>query len=223
MADRSSVLLRTKMLGALIRQARLTSGKSLKETAALVGITSGILSSYEKGRRGISLPELELLAFHLDVPLSSLTSATKAEARKKPEFNPAVLVSLRQHFIGALLKTHRTEAGLSLRQLAKSAGIPSTRLAAYEQGERPIPLAELEVLTDELGLSLKDLMDSRGPVGEWLAVQEAFDDFLRLPADIRDFMRSPDHEVYLRATLRLSELPVEKLRTVGEGLLEITL
>lgn len=223
MADRSSVQLRTKMLGALIRQARLTSGKSLKETAALVGTTSGILSSYEKGRRGISLPEIELLAFHLDVPLSSLTSATKAEARKKPEFNPAVMVSLRQHFIGALLKTHRTEAGLSLRQLAKSAAIPSTRLAAYEQGQRPIPLAELEMLTGELGLSLKDLMDTRGPVGEWQAVQEAFDDFLRLPADIRAFMRSPNHEVYLRATLRLSELPIEKLRTVGEGLLEITL
>src|SRR3990172_8179144 len=103
MADRSSVQLRMKMLGALIRQARLSSGKSLKETAALVGTTSGILSSYEKRRRGISLPELELLAFHLEVPLSSLTSGSKAEGRKKTEFNPAVMVSLRQPFIRSLL------------------------------------------------------------------------------------------------------------------------
>lgn len=223
MADRSSVQLRTKMLGALVRQARLASGKSLKETAALLGTTSGLLSSFEQGRRGISLPELELLAFHLDVPLSSLTSSAKAEANRKPEFNPAVMVSLRQHYIGALVKTHRTEAGLSLRQLAKGAAIPSPRLAAYEQGERPIPLAELEALAAELGLTVKDFMDTRGPVGEWEAVQEEFDDFRRLPAEIREFMRSPDHELYLRMALRLSELSVEKLRTVGEGLLEITL
>ena len=54
-------------------------------------------------------------------------------------------------------------------------------------------------------------------------MRAAFAVFLRLPAEIREFMRNPDHEVYLRATLRLSQLPVEKLRTVGEGLLEITL
>ena len=173
MADRQSLLLRTKMTGALIRQARMTAGKSLKETAALIGTTSGILSSYEKGRRGISLPELELLAFHLDVPLRSLTSASKADARKKPEFNPAVMVSLRQHFIGAMLKAHRTEAELSLRQLAKSVGLSSARLAAYEQGERPIPLPELEALAEGLHHNLKEYMDSRGPIGEWEAVQES--------------------------------------------------
>jgi hypothetical protein len=66
-------------------------------------------------------------------------------------------------------------------------------------------------------------MDSRGPIGEWEAVQESFDDFLHLPAEIRDFMSNRDHQVYLRMALRLSELPVDKLRTVGEGLLEITL
>jgi transcriptional regulator with XRE-family HTH domain len=223
MADRQSAQLRTKMLGALIRQARMTAGKSLKETAALIGTTSGILSSYEKGRRGISLPELELLAFHLDVPLRSLMSAAKADARKKPDFNPAVMVSLRQHFIGAMLKSHRTEAGQSLRQLAKSVGLSSARLATYESGERPVPLAELELLADALNHHLKDYMDTRGPIGEWEAVQESFDDFLRLPAEVRGFMTHPDRDVYLRMALRLSELPVDKLRTVGEGLLEITL
>ena len=223
MADRSSVQLRTKMLGALIRQARLASGKGLKETAALIGTSSGILSSYEKGRKGISLPELELLAFQLDVPIRSLTSASKAEAQKKPDFNAPVMVSLRQHFIGALVKTQRTEAGLSVRQLSKSTGIPSARLTAYEQGERPVPFAELEIIAAELGQSLRDYMDTRGPVGEWEAMQEAFDDFRRLPADLREFLRSPEHEAYLRIALRLSELSVEKLRTVGEGLLEITL
>ena len=223
MADRQSMQLRTKMLGALIRQARTAAGKSLKETAALIGTTSGILSSYEKGRRGISLPELELLAFHLDIPLRSLMSASKSEAKKKPDFNPAVMVSLRQHFIGAMLKSHRTESGLTLRELAKSVGLTSARLTAYEQGERPIPLAEIEALAAAVDRHLKDYMDVRGPVGEWEALQEAFEDFLKLPGEIRDFMRNPDHEVYLRMALRLSEVPVDKVRTIGEGLLEITL
>jgi transcriptional regulator with XRE-family HTH domain len=223
MAEKQSIQLRTKMLGALLRQARLSSGKSLKEAGALIGASSAVLASYERGRRGISLPELEILAYQLSTPLGRFLTPSKAEAGKKADFNAAVMVSLRQHFIGATIRAHREAAGLSQRDLAKASGVPSGRLSRYEQGERPIPLAELEAIADALGDDLHVYQDSRGPIGEWVAVQEAFETFLRLPADLRGFIGSPESEPYLRMAMRMSDIPVEKIRTIGEGFLEISM
>ena len=59
-------LLQRKMLGAKLRKTRKERGKSLKETAALVGTTTGKLSAYERGERIISLPELEMFAYQFE-------------------------------------------------------------------------------------------------------------------------------------------------------------
>lgn len=223
MADRQAVQLRTKMLGAALRQARTAAGRTLKETAAMIGVSSAVLSSYETGRRGISLPELELLGYHLGTPLSHILHPSRGDSRKKSDVNPAVMISLRQHYIGAMIRSRREEVDMSLRDLSRLTGIPSGRLSRYEQGEQPIPVAELELIAAVLNRKLSDFQDARGPIGEWLATEEAFEAFLRLPAELREFIQSPNSEPYLRMAQRLSELPVEKVRTIGEGFLEITL
>jgi transcriptional regulator with XRE-family HTH domain len=165
MADRQTTQLRTKMLGAVLRQARLSAGRTLKETAEMIGVSSAVFSSYERGRRGISLPELELVGYQLRVSLSQLLHPSRGESKKKADFNPAVMVSLRQHYIGAMIRSHRNEAELSARDLARRCGVPAGRLTLYEQGERPIPVAELEAIADALGHDLSDYLDSRGPIG----------------------------------------------------------
>jgi transcriptional regulator with XRE-family HTH domain len=223
MADRQAIQLRTKMLGAVLRQARTAAGRTLKETAAMVGVSSAVLASYERGSRGISLPELELLGYHLQVPLHRFLRPTRAETLKKAEINPAVLISLRQHYIGAMIRSRRTEVEMSLRDLAKFTGIPAPRLTTYEQGERAIPVAELEAICGALNRDLTYFEDTRGPVGEWQSTQEAFEAFLRLPADLRAFVGMSENEPYLRMAQRLSDIPVEKVRSLGEGFLEITL
>ena len=222
MADRQAVQLRTKMLGAILRQARTAAGRTLKETAAMIGVSSAILASYERGARGISLPELELLGYALQAPLHRFLRPTRNET-VRAEVNPAVLISLRQHYIGAMIRSRRTEVEMSLRDLAKFTGVPSARLSSYEQGERPIPVAELEAISTALNRDLGFFQDARGPVGEWQATQEAFEAFLKMPADLRDFIGSSENEPYLRMAQRLSDIPVEKVRSLGEGFLEITL
>jgi transcriptional regulator with XRE-family HTH domain len=222
MADRQTTQLRTKMLGAVLRQARTAAGRTLKETAAMIGVSSAILASYERGARGISLPELELLGYTLQAPLHRFLRPTRNET-VRPEVNPAVLISLRQHYIGAMIRSRRTEVEMSLRDLAKFTGVPAARLSSYEQGERPIPVAELEAISTALNRDLGFFQDARGPVGEWQATQEAFEAFLKMPADLRDFIGSSDNEPYLRMAQRLSDIPVEKVRSIGEGFLEITL
>jgi transcriptional regulator with XRE-family HTH domain len=223
MADRQAIQLRTKMLGAVLRQARTSAGRTLKETAAMIGVSSAVLASYERGSRGISLPELELLSYHLQVPLHRFLRPSRSEALKKPDVNPAVLISLRQHYIGAMIRSRRTEVEMSLRDLAKFTGVPAPRLSAYEQGDRPIPVPELEAIATTLNRDLNYFQDARGPVGEWQATQDAFEGFIKLPLDLRAFVTNPDSEPYLRMALRLSEIPVEKVRSLGEGFLELSL
>src|SRR3972149_3964531 len=180
MADRQTTQLRTKMLGAVLRQARTAAGRTLKETAAMIGVSSAILASYERGARGVSLP----------APLPRFLRPTRNET-VRAEVNPAVLISLRQHYIGAMIRSRRTEVEMSLRDLAKFTGVPGARLSSYEQGKRPIPVAELEAISTALNRDLGFFQDARGPVGEWQATQEGFEAFLQMPGDLRAFIGSP--------------------------------
>ena len=223
MTDRPTLILRTKMLGAMLRDARLKANKSLKEVASLIGSTSGSVSSYEHGRKGISLPELELFAYHLDIPLEHFITGSAIHTGQKTEFDPTTMVSLRQRMVGALLRKQRTEAEMSIRALADAAGLPSKRLSAYERGERPIPLPELERLLEILGQSLDEYFDREGPVGEWASNKQAYVNLLQLPSDLREFLSTPENQSYLRVAKHISELSVEKLRALAESLLDLTL
>ena len=223
MTDQPTLTLRTKMLGAMLREARLKANMSLKDVATLIGSTSGAVSSYERGRKGISLPELELFAYHLDIPLEHFITGSTIHTEQMMEFDPTTMVSLRQRMVGALLRKHRTEAKMSIRALADAAGLPSKRLSAYEHGDRSIPLPELESLVEILGQSLEEYVDREGPVGEWASNKQAFANLLQLPSDLREFLSTPENQSYLRAAKHISELSVEKLRALAESLLDLTL
>jgi hypothetical protein len=47
--------------------------------------------------------------------------------------------------------------------------------------------------------------------------------FAELSPELQDFLSKPINRPYLELAQRLSEMDVEKLRAVAEGLLEITL
>ena len=223
MTNQRDEILRGKMLGAMLRKTRKERGKSIKETAALIGTTTGKLSAYERGKKIMPLPELELFAYQFEVPLKYfLKSDLQSDIQKSiPEAD--LLLSLRQKMIGAQLRSHRTEMDISLRKLAKSLNIPPRRLSAYERGTRAIPLNELETLANALGHEIEEYIDRDGPVGEWQQELQAIEMLSKLSPELRDFLSKPVNEPYLRIAKQLSELQVEKLRTVAEGLLEITL
>lgn len=223
MKEPQALTLRAKMLGALIRQARMNARLSLNETAELIGISRGILSSYEHGRRVISLPELELLAYQLDIPIEKFTATTIAEDEPEADFDPEVVISLRQRIIGAMLRQQRSEIGMSLKALSESVGVSSRRLGQYERGDKPIPLTELELILDALGQTIDEYIDDEGPVGEWVTAKQGFNQFMSLPPDIRDFLSTPGNQSYLQLAKHMSEISVEKLRLLAESLLDLTL
>jgi len=96
------------------------------------------------------------------------------------------------------------------------------RLRAFELGDNPIPLPELEGLINLLGGSIEDLFDQSGPVGEWMALQQALGEFQQLPRELRDFISKPGNRPYLELAMKLSALSGDKLRSVAESLLDIT-
>ncbi|MGB2894762.1 MAG: helix-turn-helix transcriptional regulator [Anaerolineales bacterium] len=218
MTVRQTRVLRAKMLGALMREKRLETGRSLKDTAKLIGTTTSTLSSYEHGRKSISLPELELFAFHIDTPLRYFTSPSAGEVGEDYKFDPIIMVSLRQRMIGAMLRKRRLELGMSIRELAAAVDMPSSRVSNYERGVRPVPLPDLESLGDALQQPLDALIEHEGPIGNWHMTQQAFERFCGLPADLRAFFSTPENEPYLQMAERLSKLDLHALQSVAQAL-----
>jgi transcriptional regulator with XRE-family HTH domain len=218
--------IRAKKLGVLIRDARKHVTQSPEECAQAMGITTEAYEAYELGTKSPSLPELELLSFFLKVPLEHFWSdgAQLLEAKKEEgPVDPKRLIPLRQKVIGVLLRKARLEKDLTLDQLAESSNIEAERLEAYELGQVPIPLPELDLLAAEFDSQLKVFLDVRGPAGKWLAQQRFLNDFMSLSPELQDFVCKPVNRPYIEVAQRLSEMSADKLRNVAEVLLEITL
>ncbi len=223
MSNQHERKLRSKMLGAMLRKARSERGKSLKQTAALIGISPDRLSAYERGKNTISLPELELLAYQLEIPLKYFLNPDAKIEQRRLDLKPSMIIALRQKMIGALMRAHRQKANMSIRKLGMRVNLSPSRLSAYELGTRPIPLDELEALCILLGHRVDEYIDRDGPIGDWEERTQAIELLSKLSPELREFLSKPVNEPYLRLAMQLSELQVDKLRTVAEGLLEITL
>ena len=121
------------------------------------------------------------------------------------------MIGLRHRIIGVRLRQLREARGLSLREMAKRAQIPEGRLRAYEYGEKPIPVPELETFAAILDVPLQEFWDQEGPLGAWQRRQEEIERFLALPEDLRAFVCKPVNRPYLELAQRLSEMDVNKL------------
>ncbi|MBN2387024.1 MAG: XRE family transcriptional regulator [Anaerolineales bacterium] len=225
MSIQAQITLRTRKLGVLIRDARAAARMTIKECATAIGITPGILRAWEEGRRAPSLPELEVLSYYLDLPILHFwrKDAVSDDPTPTEMLNLPALADVRQRMIGVLLRQEREKASLSLRALAEQSRISVSRLRAFELGDRPVPVPELEVLVDLLGGQVETFFDTTGPIGQWMLRQNAVQDFLQLPPEYQDFVCKPVNLPYLELALKLSSMSVDKLRSVAEGLLDITL
>ncbi|MBE3117779.1 MAG: helix-turn-helix domain-containing protein [Candidatus Atribacteria bacterium] len=224
MTIQAQVNLRSRKLGVLIRDARLAARRTIPECARTIGVTAGIFRAWEEGRRSPSLPELEVLSYALNLPLRRFWSkdATSDDASPTKALNLPAFVGIRQRLIGALLRQMREKASISPRALSGLSGISTAHLKAYELGERPIPLPELEGLTALLGGQIELLFDQTGHIGLWMVQQRAIQDFLQLSPELQNFVCKPVNRPYLELAMKLSGMSTDKLRSVAEDLLDIT-
>jgi transcriptional regulator with XRE-family HTH domain len=122
-----------------------------------------------------------------------------------------------------MMRKTRLEAGLSLEDVAEEAGFSVERLKAYELGEQAVSFPELEILAKIMNTSIRAFEDKNGPVGAWFFQQQVTKDFLALPEDLQSFVSKPINQPYLEVARRLSEMQADRLRSVAEILLDITL
>src|SRR5690606_35033298 len=107
------------------------------------------LESWEFGDSVPSLPQLELLANYLDVPVSHFwgTEILSSEETRRSDIQKEYL-ALRDRMIGALLRQAREDASLSIDDLSATSHVPAARITQYELGELPMPVHELSVLAN---------------------------------------------------------------------------
>ena len=225
MEMQAQITLRAKKLGILIRDARSALRRTIKECAEAIGVTPGIFKAYEEGRKAPSLPELETLVYFLKIPIDHFwgSESISDEMELPEELDLPRLVAIRHRMIGAFLRQERMEASLSMKAVAEQIGISTKRLKSYELGERPIPLPELEALLRILDGKIETFFDQGGPIGQWIKQQKSKQQFAQLPAELQEFVCQPVNRPYLELARKLSEMSTDKLRSVAENLLDITL
>ena len=223
-ASRSEALaLRRKILAVLLLGARLKAGKTKKDCAAALGVSPATYAAYEDGRSDLSLPELEILANYLKMPVTAFFDRPEQLVAADPELPREQIVQLRQRIIGALLRKARVERGKSPAELAEVAGVSPQRLNEYEFGLRAIPLPQLQALAEALDTPLAYFIDEGvGVIGEQELVRHQFDRFSELPDDVRRFIVNPTNISYLRVAQRLSDMTTQQLRGIAAAILDIT-
>jgi transcriptional regulator with XRE-family HTH domain len=217
--------IRAHKFGVLIRNARLIRNKSIADCASRLGIAETHFETYELGEASPSLPELELLTVYLSISFEYFLGSKllpKEGVLERPQ-DASQWLNIRQRIIGARIKQVCNEQGISLEVLAQAIGADPQQLEAYELNGEPIPLPTLEAISQTLGKPVDIFCDQHEPVGSKLFHQQITQAVLDLPPEMQDFISKPINHPYLELAMRLSEMSVDKLREVAEGLLEITL
>jgi transcriptional regulator with XRE-family HTH domain len=217
-------LLRARILGVLIRDARQAAGMSSEDCAAQVNVSAAVLESWELGQAMPSLPQIELLAYALGVPISHFWgSSTLLQRDTRQAVDIDEYVTLRNHLIGALLRAAREQSNLTPEQLAADAGVSPANITAYELGQRPIPTPVLATLASVCRVNLSYFLENGNKIASFLLLQEDLDNFRDLPSEVRHFVASPTNEPYIELAMRLARMGTAELRGLAEALLEITL
>jgi transcriptional regulator with XRE-family HTH domain len=222
--DARKTVLGRKILGVKIRHARVKAGLSLKEAGEAIGMSAGLVSDIEFGRRDVSLPHLEVMALLFNVPVVYFLSDIPLEETRR-EYPTLQALALRQRIIGVLLRQARVEAGRSQEDLAKVLDVPTSRISSYELGKSEIPLQELEAISEYLNVSMSYFLDqgiAPDKSGGQVATLDEITHFTQLPKDVREFLANPANLLYVNIAMSLSDLSAETLRALAEGLLEVT-
>jgi transcriptional regulator with XRE-family HTH domain len=225
MDSSQAIAIRNRIIGILAKQARLRAGKSQRECGDFLGCSPFVFSQYERGRKGMSLPQLEALAHFLDVPSASLWDEA-FPGHEDPPAEPlpvAQMLLLRRKILAVQFRQCRQNAGITQKQLGELLGCSANMISQYERGRREIPLAELEIAVEQCGQALADFLDDETiPLGQAEQYRLMLAQLNELPSDVRDFVLNPTNALYLRIAMLLSAMKAASLRQIAETLLDIT-
>jgi len=206
----------------MLRHARLGAGRTPHEAAQALGIDETSYAALELGAAEPSIPQMEILARTLSVPVTRFWADGALPAPAGASLPLDKLIVVRRRMIGVLLRQARLAAGKSVAQCAVAINASAEEMTAYEYGFSDIPFTRLEGLAQLLGVPVSYFVDE-DLLSEAEREQQALELLGQLPDDVRQFVLQPGNALYLRLAMLLNRLPAETLRRLGEGLLDITL
>lgn len=209
-------------LGARLRYAREMRGYTLAQCAQRSGIALRRLRSYEADEADPSLPELEALAYVLNVSVQALAGESPLQfAQAAAAENLAQWKALRHQLIGARLKQARLARNESIKQAAQAAGLKPAQLSRFESGQ-PVPLPVLQQLAAHYGLRLTQLLDlGVGQIGEAQLQTWQCEQFAQLEPSLRAFVAQSGAAPFLEVARRLSMLPAASLGAFVHALAQL--
>ncbi|HLA42063.1 MAG TPA: helix-turn-helix transcriptional regulator, partial [Aggregatilineales bacterium] len=187
-ADPQEVLrLRSRITGVLIRDARVAQGYNVEQLAELMQTSSDQVIAWEFGHESPSLPELELLAYWLEVAVSHFMSSTETlvEQIVQRKLDQDEYFKIRNRMIGTRIQNVREQAGFTLEYLAEKVGLDVQTLQHYEFGQLSVPLAQLTSIASTLRININYFLEGRDRVGKYLQAQELFENFLKMDPEVR--------------------------------------
>jgi transcriptional regulator with XRE-family HTH domain len=212
---------RAKILGDLIRDARQQAGRSAADCANVLGISEEQFNQAESGAYNPTLPDLEVLAIYLNVPMAHFWGNFTLKSAVEPNYKN--FTKIRQRIIGALLRQARLQSKRSLEEAADYLGSTVQQIQDYESGATAVPLFELERLGKYFGVPLDYFSDeARGPLAQHEARQKMLKRFDELSPEVKKFVVEPINLSYIETAIRLSDFDVKRLRNIAEGILDIT-
>ncbi|MEM9951160.1 MAG: helix-turn-helix transcriptional regulator [Chloroflexota bacterium] len=219
-----SYRIRNKMLGVLIRDARLNAARTVEDCARLLNVDMQTIEAWEYGDTAPTLPQLELLAYYLDVPVSHFWSTKTIETDKNEKLAAQKeYMALRNRMIGAMLVQAREGESLTQEEVAERAQISVETIQAYEVGDLAIPMHELSVLANIVNKNMDYFLETSSYVGELLRMREEWQHFADLDPEVRQFAANPLNIGFIKIAITFSQMSADQLRTAAEGMLEIAM
>jgi len=157
MSEPEKQVIRQKIVGTLVKHVREMAGRSQRELATSLHVSTYRFRQYEYGERDLLLPQLETVAELCGVPLGFFFDDQSSLAGHDIEILQTDKPRLERKIVGTLIRQARLRADKTQKACAKKLDISPRRFAQYEYGEAEIPSAELETLARFLSVEVTDL------------------------------------------------------------------
>lgn len=215
--------IRAKILGVLVRDARIHAGRSIEESSKVLGVSTDVFEKIEAGLEIPDMPFLEALSLYLNVPFERFWGDQTLGGFPVGDFDQ--LMAQRRTSLAAQVKSMRESAGKSVAELAKAAKLEESYLAAVEAGSTPITVFEAEKIASALSRSMWEMQEKAedSPLFHHEELHKLMKQIRNMPDDMRAFIVQPVNQPYLAMAMKLSKMEVNRMRDFAADILEITL
>ena len=220
--EAEAMRLRAKIVGVLIQQSRKAASRSVEDCARRLQVLPELVTDWEYGDDVPSLPQLELLASYLNVPVSMFWQENEPREFQEEVAENDQFVALRQRLLGGLLRAARDPMGITIEQLSELTAIDKSLLREYEYGEQVIPMNHLLVLANSLDRDLEYFLENEHNLDAGIEPENASSAAMANTDEQRRFADDQKTQGLIKLAVAFSQIPSEELHRIADALIALS-